>query len=167
MAFVFYDVMDIHSVNLRPIHNDDWDLLVRIERDSDSPKYSTLEMPSEQELLVYLNSNHDFFLHGQMRFVIEYLGKAVGFLDFSDASVDFRIATIGIIILPEFRRMHIASKAIAKSMIQARIYRIEKLIAFVSPENSASENLFIRAGFAFSEIIDTYHVYTLELIKDI
>ena len=164
---MFYDVMDKQLVNLRPIQNDDWDLLVRIERHSDSPQYSTLEMPSEQELLVYLNSNHDFFLHGQMRFVIEYLGKAAGFLDFSDASVDFRIATIGIFILPEFRRKHIALEAIAKSMIQAERYRIEKLIAFVSPENSASENLFKRAGFSFSEIIDLYHVYSLKLIKDI
>ena len=99
---MFYDVMDKQLVNLRPIQNDDWDLLVRIERHSDSPQYSTLEMPSEQELLVYLNSNHDFFLHGQMRFVIEYLGKAAGFSIFLTLQLILELPQLAFLFYPNF-----------------------------------------------------------------
>jgi RimJ/RimL family protein N-acetyltransferase len=119
------------------------------------------------ELKDYLHSTHDFFTHSQIRFVIESNGVGVGFLDFSDASIDFRFASIGIYILPEFRKRYIALDAISQSLSHAKTYGIEKLLAFVKPLNMASINLFVKAGFHYSESINTYQVYSYNLIEDI
>ena len=159
--------MPIQSINLRVINSDDWDLLLRIEHSPDSRNYTTLEMPSELELRDYLESTHDFFTHSQIRFVIESNGVGVGFLDFSDASIDFRFASIGIYILPEFRKRHVALNAIGLSLSHAKTYGIEKILAFVEPLNKASINLFLQAGFRYSESINAYQVYSYNLIEDI
>jgi RimJ/RimL family protein N-acetyltransferase len=159
--------MPIQSINLRVINPDDWDLLIRIEHSPDSRNYTTLEMPSELELRDYIYSTHDFYTHSQIRFVIEYNGIGVGFLDFSDASIDFRFASIGIYVLPEYRERHVALDAIGISLTLAKNYGIEKLLAFVEPLNMASINLFLKAGFCYSETIDEYQVYSYNLIEDI
>jgi RimJ/RimL family protein N-acetyltransferase len=159
--------MPIQSINLRVINSDDWDLLLRIEHSPDSRNYTTLEVPSEAELRDYLNSTHDFFTHSQIRFVIESDGVGVGFLDFSDASIDFRFASVGIYVLPEYRERHVALDAIGMSLTLAKNYGIEKLLAFVEPQNMASINLFLQAGFRYSESINAYQVYSYNLIEDI
>jgi RimJ/RimL family protein N-acetyltransferase len=159
--------MPIKSINLRVINSDDWDLLLRIEHSQDSRNYTTLEMPSEVELKDYLHSTHDFFIHGQIRYVIESDGLGVGFLDFSDASIDFKFASIGIFILPEFRKRYVALDAIGLSLTFAKTYGIEKLLAFVEPLNMASINLFLKAGFHYSESINAYQVYSYNLNEDI
>ena len=112
--------MPNQSIKLRVINSDDWDLLLRIEQSSDSRNYTTLEMPSEAELRDYLESTHDFFTHSQIRFVIESNGVGVGFLDFSDASIDFRFASIGIYVLLEYRKRHLALDAIGMSLTLAK-----------------------------------------------
>ena len=104
--------MPNQSIKLRIIQPSDWELLLRIEHSSESRNYTTLEMPSELELKDYLHSTHNFFMHGQIRFVIESNGVGVGFLDFSDASIDFKFASIGIYVLPEFRKRYVALNAI-------------------------------------------------------
>jgi len=159
--------MPIQSINLRVINSDDWDLLLRIEHSPDSRNYTTLEVPSEAELRDYLNSTHDFFTHSQIRFVIESDGVGVGFLDFSDASIDFRFASVGIYVLPEYRERHVALDAIGMSLTLAKNYGIEKLLAFVEPLNMASVNLFLKAGFRYSESINAYQVYSYNLNEDI
>jgi RimJ/RimL family protein N-acetyltransferase len=159
--------MPNQPIKLRIIEPDDWDLLLRIEHSPDSRNYTTLQMPSEEELKDFLNSTHDFFIHGQIRYVIESDGEGVGFLDFSDASIDYRFASIGIYILPEFRERHLALDAIFQSLTRAKNYGIEKLLAFVEPVNMASINLFLKAGFRYSESINTYQVYSYNLIEDI
>ena len=159
--------MPNQSIKLRVINSDDWDLLLRIEQSSDSRNYTTLEMPSEEELRDYLESTHDFFTQSQIRFVIESNGVGVGFLDFSDASIDFRFASIGIYVLPEYRKRHVALDAIGMSLTLAKNYGIEKLLAFVEPQNMASVNLFLQAGFRYSESIHAYHVYSFSLNEDI
>jgi RimJ/RimL family protein N-acetyltransferase len=159
--------MPNQSINLRIIQPSDWELLLRIEHSPDSRNYTTLEMPSELELKDYLQSTHDFFTHSQIRFVIESNGVGVGFLDFSDASIDFRFASIGIYILPEFRKRYVALDAIGLSLTIAKKYGVEKLLAFVEPLNMASINLFLKAGFHYSESINAYQVYSCNLIEDI
>ena len=159
--------MPNQSINLRIIQPSDWELLLRIEHSSDSRNYTTLEMPSELELRDYLQSTHDFFTHSQIRFVIESNGVGVGFLDFSDASIDFKFASIGIYVLPEFRKRHLALDSIGLSLSHAKIYGIEKLLAFVEPLNMASTNLFLHAGFRYSETINSYQVYSYNLNEDI
>ncbi len=159
--------MPDQSISLRNIQPDDWDLLLRIEHSPDSRNYTTLQMPSEVELKEFLNSTHDFFIHGQIRFVIESNGVGIGFLDFSDASIDYRFASIGIYILPEFRERHLALDAIFQSLTLAKKYGIEKLLAFVEPLNMASINLFLKAGFRYSESINSYQVYSYNLNEDI
>jgi RimJ/RimL family protein N-acetyltransferase len=124
-------------------------------------------MPSEVELRDYLKTTHDFFTHSQIRFVVESNGVGVGFLDFSDASIDFRFASIGIYVLPEYRERHVALDAIGMSLTLAKNYGIEKLLAFVEPQNMASLNLFLQAGFRYSESINTYQVYSYNLNEDI
>jgi RimJ/RimL family protein N-acetyltransferase len=159
--------MPNQSINLRIIQPSDWELLLRIEHSPDSRNFTTLEVPSELELKDYLHSSHDFFMQGQIRFVIESNGVGVGFLDFSDASIDFRFASIGIYILPEFRKKYIALDAIGLSLTLAKKYGIEKLLAFVEPLNMASINLFLKADFRYSESINAYQVYSYNLIEDI
>ena len=159
--------MPIQSINLRVINSDDWDLLLRIEHSPDSRNYTTLQIPSEEELKDYLHTTHDFFTQSQIRFVIESNGVGVGFLDFSDASIDFRFASIGIYVLPEYRKRHVALDAIDMSLTLAKNYGIEKLLAFVETLNKASINLFLQAGFRYSESINAYQVYSYNLIEDI
>jgi RimJ/RimL family protein N-acetyltransferase len=159
--------MPIQSINLRVINSDDWDLLLRIEHSPDSRNYTTLQAPSEAELKDYLLSSHDFFTHSQIRFVIESDGVGVGFIDFSDASIDFRFASIGIYVLPEYRKRHLALDAIFQSFTLAKKYGIEKLLAFVESVNMASINLFLKAGFSYSETINSYQVYSYNLNEDI
>jgi RimJ/RimL family protein N-acetyltransferase len=159
--------MRIQSINLRVINSDDWDLLLRIEHSPDSRNYTTLQIPSEEELKDYLHSTHDFFTHSQIRFVIESDGVGVGFLDFSDASIDFKFASIGIYVLPEYRKRHVALNAIGLSLSHAKTYGIEKILAFVEPLNMASIKLFLRADFCYSETINTYQVYSYNLNEDI
>jgi RimJ/RimL family protein N-acetyltransferase len=165
LALVFY--MTIQSINLRFINSHDWDLLLRIEHSPDSRNYTTLPVPSELELKDYLHSTHDFFIHGQIRYVIESNGVGLGFLDFSDSSIDFRCASIGIYVLPEYRKRHVALDAIGLSLSLAKKYGIEKLLAFVESLNMASINLFLKAGFRYSESIDAYQVYSYNLNEDI
>jgi RimJ/RimL family protein N-acetyltransferase len=159
--------MPNQSINLRIIQPSDWDLLLRIEHSSDSRNYTTLQMPSEEELMDYLHSTHNFFIHGQIRYVIESNGVGVGFLDFSDSSIDFRCASIGIYVLPEYRERHVALDAIGLSLSLAKKYGIEKLLAFVESLNMASINLFLKAGFHYSESINAYQVYSYNLNEDI
>jgi L-amino acid N-acyltransferase YncA len=53
------------------------------------------------------------------------------------------------------------------SLTLAKNYGIEKLLAFVESVNMASINLFLKAGFRYSESINAYQVYSYNLFEDI
>jgi RimJ/RimL family protein N-acetyltransferase len=151
--------MIMHTISLREINIHDLNLLVEIELDAANQIHTTHNQPNEEELVIYLNSIQGFYLDGQIRFVIDVDGVGVGFVDFSDASIDFNSAATGIIVKKEFRKKGIGLKALDLLSIEAKRLNIKRMLAFILPENIPSIHLFSRAGFVFEEFAGEFNLY--------
>jgi RimJ/RimL family protein N-acetyltransferase len=149
------------NVALRLLKSEDEDLLIRIEQSSEMAAFTTLEMPGKEELIAFLNSEHNFEKHGQLRFVITENEEAVGFVDLSDGSSDLKSASTGIAVVPERRGEGIAAIALKQLFVEARKLGIEKLFASIQPENEASKRTFEKAGYSFLSKDGDYLNYSI------
>ena len=76
------------SIQLRKLQPSDLHFLLQIETDPENLPFSGAEeLPTVSELEAYLISEHNILLHDQLRLVIEFESKPVGFVDLFD--VDF------------------------------------------------------------------------------
>ncbi len=157
--------MENLTISLRTLILSDLPLLRKIELDPDNKQYSTLEQPSEKDLLDFLNSEHNYYLNKQIRYVILVDGIGVGFVDLSDATLDYKTASTGIIILPEWRRKRIALKALQLLIEKSRKLNINKLEALILFDNKSSIQLYSKAGFQLEEIKDEFYLYSLDLLN--
>ncbi len=133
---------------LRNLAAKDLALLVQIETDSDNLIYSGWNTPPEiDELIALIQDNGEFNQRGQKRFVIELDKQAVGFADLFDATSDLKCCYVGILVIPEMRRQGIALDALHLLQKKAQQFGINTLMAKCLHENTASINLFQKAGF--------------------
>lgn len=151
--------MIMHAISLREINSNDLSLLLEIELDAANQVHTTHNQPTKEELLSYLNSIQDFYSDGQVRFVIEVDGVGVGFVDLSDASIDFTSVATGIIVKEEWRKQGIGLKAIDLLTIEAKRLKIKRMLAFILPENIPSILVFKQAGFVFKEQVGDFNLY--------
>jgi RimJ/RimL family protein N-acetyltransferase len=151
--------MIMHSITLREINSKDLSLLLEIELDAANQVHTTHNQPTEEELISYLNSIQDFYSDGQVRFVIDVDGVGVGFVDLSDASIDFTSVATGIIVKEEWRKQGIGLKAMDLLSIEAKRLKIKRMLAFILPENIPSIHLFHQAGFIFKELVGDFNLY--------
>jgi RimJ/RimL family protein N-acetyltransferase len=133
---------------LRNLAAKDLALLVQIETDSDNLIYSGWNTPPEiDELIALIQDDGEFNQRGQKRFVIELDKQAVGFADLFDATSDLKCCYVGILVIPEMRRQGIALDALHLLQKKAQQFGINTLMAKCLHENTASINLFQKAGF--------------------
>jgi RimJ/RimL family protein N-acetyltransferase len=136
------------TLMLRNLAAKDLALLVQIETDSDNLIYSGWNTPPEiDELIALIQDDGEFNQRGQKRFVIELDKQAVGFADLFDATSDLKCCYVGILVIPEMRRQGIALDALHLLQKKAQQFGINTLMAKCLHENTASINLFQKAGF--------------------
>jgi diamine N-acetyltransferase len=149
------------KVSIRIIDISDFDLLKQIELDVSNKKYSDLkEELNEEVLFSFIASNHDIYLHKQLKFTILENNERVGFIDLYEVDFEKNKAGIGIIILPEFRRRGIAISAINKVIKWSNKIGIYNFFAEVEKLNMGSVYLFEKAGFQHEK--ETKDYYFLE-----
>jgi diamine N-acetyltransferase len=144
--------MSSQQVQLRKLLPSDLHFLLQIETDPENLSFSGSETtPTVAELEAYLNSEHDIVMHDQLRLVIEFFGKAVGFVDLFDVDFSHLKASVGIIISKEFRRQGLANDALSGLQNFAKQQKIQVLWAKCHSWNTPSVNLFKKSGF---QIVD-------------
>jgi RimJ/RimL family protein N-acetyltransferase len=133
---------------LRNLAAKDLALLVQIETNPANLIYSGWKTPPEiDELIALIQDDGEFNQRGQKRFVIELDKQAVGFADLFDATSDLKCCYVGILVIPEMRRQGIALDALHLLQKKAQQFGINTLMAKCLHENTASINLFQKAGF--------------------
>jgi ribosomal-protein-alanine N-acetyltransferase len=86
-------------------------------------------------------------------------GGLVGALSFSEVDRARRSATVGYWIGAEHARQGLMSEALALGLAWARSeLALERIDAYVLPENNASIALLIRCGFALDALVPRYRV---------
>ena len=133
---------------LRNLAAKDLALLVQIETNPANLIYSGWKTPPEiDELIALIQDDGEFNQRGQKRFVIELDKQAVGFADLFDATSDLKCCYVGSLVIPEMRRQGIALDALHLLQKKAQQFGINTLMAKCLHENTASINLFQKAGF--------------------
>ena len=133
---------------LRNLAAQDLALLVQIETNPANLIYTGWKTPPEiDELIALIQDDGEFNQRGQKRFVIELDKQAVGFADLFDATSDLKSCYVGILVIPEMRRQGIALDALHLLQKEAQQFGINTLMAKCLHENTASINLFQKAGF--------------------
>lgn len=136
------------TLMLRNLAAKDLALLVQIETNPANLIYSGWKTPPEiDELIALIQDDGEFNQRGQKRFVIELDKQAVGFADLFDATSDLKCCYVGILVIPEMRRQGIALDALHLLQKKAQQFGINTLMAKCLHENTASINLFQKAGF--------------------
>jgi diamine N-acetyltransferase len=160
VIFCLFVVMN-KNVSIRVINVSDFELLKQIELDVSNKKYSDLnEQLNEDVLFSFINSNHDIYSHNQLKFTILENNKRAGFVDLYEVDFKKNRAGIGIIILPEYRRRHIATSAINEVIKWSNKIGISHYFAEVEKSNISSLHLFEKAGF--HQVKETQDYYFLD-----
>jgi diamine N-acetyltransferase len=142
------------NITLRLININDLDFLFSIENNinnfqfSDKPKFY-----SKEELTDFIiNSSNDITTYNQLRFVIEYKKKQIGFIDLFDYDSINKKAGIGIIIDEEFQNKNYGSESL-DILIKYSFKELDllSLYANIDPSNFKSISLFEKHGFLNKE----------------
>jgi len=147
VIFCLFVVMN-KNVSIRVINVSDFDLLKRVELNASNKKYSDLnEELNEDVLYSFITSNHDIYSHKQLKFTILENNERAGFIDLYEVDFNKSNAGIGIFVLPECRRKHVAISAINEVIKWSRKAGISHFLAEIEKSNIISLNLFEKAGF--------------------
>ena len=157
VIFCLFVVMN-KNVSIRIINVSDFELLKQIELDVSNKKYSDLnEQLNEDELFSFIHSNHDIYIHKQLKFTVLENNERVGFVDLYEVDFETNKAGIGIFILPEYRRRNIATSAINEVIKWSNKIGISHYFAEVEKSNISSFYLFEKAGFHQTEEINAFY----------
>lgn len=139
------------EITLRALEPEDLEILYQWENDTTLWSCSDTRTPlSRYNLKEYINTSHlDINVSGQVRFVAEVDGVAVGFADLFDYDAHNRRAGVGILVYDkELRGKGIGTAILMKLCEYARtVLSLHQLSASVSEHNVASLRLFERCGF--------------------
>ena len=150
-------------INLRPLEHSDLEFLYSIENNKDNWIFG-----SENKIFSYLelenyikNSSTDIKKDLQHRFVIDYNGKAVGFIDLFNYCI--KSVDVGIIVANEYRGNGYAKEAL-KLLIEYSFstLKVDDLCCTISNDNIASINFFTSFGFRFISTQENLTSYVLE-----
>lgn len=137
-------------MRLRALEPEDLELLYTIENDQELWDASGQTAPySRYQLRDYIATNNsDIYKDGQVRFVIEEDGEAVGLIDLFNFAPQHRRAELGIALLREAQGRGLAQQAIADIVNYARdVVGIHQIYAIVSASNNDSVRMLQRFGF--------------------
>lgn len=143
------DLLRNGPTRLRMLEPDDVDWLLRWENDPGHWQVSGTVAPYSRAALEALCLGHqDLYSAGQLRWIIEERGKAVGAVDLYDFSALHQRSGIGILVDPGHRGMGTAGRALEVAVRHAReVLLLRSLHALVHGDNTASMALFDGAGF--------------------
>lgn len=138
------------TLYLRALEPEDLDFLYAIENNEEDWLVSQTQTPfSKAYLKTYLENAHaDIYSIRQLRLVICFSSKAIGFVDLFDFCPKNKRAGVGIILSPEFRGRGF-SKQCLELLIRyvQRHLHLHQLYAHIFEHNVASVHAFINAGF--------------------
>ena len=115
------------------------------------------EQLNEDVLFSLIHSNHDIYIHKQLKFTVLENNERVGFVDLYEVDFETNKAGIGIFILPKYRRRNIATSAINEVIKWSNKIGISHYFAEVEKSNISSFYLFEKAGFHQTEEINAFY----------
>lgn len=138
------------NLKLRALEPDDLDLVYETENDESIWVYSNNSSPFSKNTLkrFIMDSHLDIIEHKQLRLVISYRKKPVGFIDLFDYDSINRRVGIGIVIFKRYRLRGMASKSL--NLIENYLIKhvpIHQLYANILSSNVESINLFEKNSY--------------------
>ena len=108
---------------------------------------------TRDQMVIYLNSTQDPFVNGQVRYMITFDNKSIGYIDLYDFDLVHSRAGVGIFMDKKFRKKGIANKAL-KILVEKsnKELHLNQLFAEVFQSNKAARSLFENAGFILSGV---------------
>ena len=120
-----------------------WENDLKKSNHTDFPMFYTRD-----QMITYLNSNHDIFLQNQQRWIIQLDDVLIGCVDLYDFDMVNSRAGIGIYIVPEYRGKGWAREALMSiKKTASEKYFIHHLFADILSSNKSSIQLFEHVGF--------------------
>lgn len=148
------------AVNLRAIEPEDLELLYRIENDVCLWSIGTTNVPYSRYVLhdYVANSTGDIYTDRQVRLMIENgAGEVVGIVDIINFDPQHLRAEIGIVIENRYRNQGYGTSALSHiADYSLNILHLHQLYAWVDMENTASLNLFAKAGYTVTARVDDW-----------
>ncbi len=146
---ISHDLLRNGPTRLRTLEPGDADWLLRWENDPVQWAVSGTTIPFSRSVLETLCEGHqDLYTAGQLRWVIEELGKPVGAIDLYDHSNLHQRAGIGILVDAAHRGQGTGGRALSIAIRHAQdILMLKGLHAEVQADNAASIQLFTSCGF--------------------
>ncbi len=143
--------VSLPMVKLRAIEPEDLDVLYDIENDVSLWNVGSTNVPYSRHTLndYILHASDDIYTDKQVRLMIENVnGEVVGMVDVINFSPRHLRAEVGIVIADRFRKCGYASSTLQKIEDYSRdILHLHQLYAVVDEGNTASINLFLKAGY--------------------
>jgi diamine N-acetyltransferase len=148
---------DPKNINLRALEPSDLELLYRWENDPSIWHVSNTLVPfSKYVLKKYIENAHlDLYQAGQLRLIIDYTDPSgekvsIGAVDLFDFEPFHLRAGVGILIAEnEYRQKGLATLALSQLIEYVfHVLQLHQIYCNISTTNSASLQLFERAGFS-------------------
>jgi len=138
------------EIKLRNLRDTDLDFLFSLENDKSLWAVSgTTESFSLVQLANYIShANEDIAIAEQLRFVIDFQGKAIGCIDLYEYNFKKLNAGVGIVILKEYRKKGFAKQSLILLIKYAwEKLNLKQLHTVILSNNKASLALFQSVGF--------------------
>ena len=144
-----HDLLRNGPTRLRTLEPSDVEWMMRWENDPAHWNVSGTTVPYSRATLTALcNGHQDVHSAGQLRWVIEEMGKAVGAIDLYEFSAMHQRSGIGILVDAAHRGKGTAGRALDIAVRHAReVLLLKGLHAQVHADNEPSMKLFAAAGF--------------------
>ncbi|HFS67445.1 MAG TPA: N-acetyltransferase [Flavobacteriia bacterium] len=139
-----------NNIKLRALEPEDLDFLFEVENKEEIWHISGTQVPFSRYILkqYIANSHIDIYEAKQLRLVIEYKNKPIGFIDLFDFNPLHKRAGIGIVIIKSQQNNGFATTAL-KILIKYAfsILNLHQLYANIESNNITSKKLFTNVGF--------------------
>ena len=152
------------KVFLRPVEFKDVDILQSIENNTDLWHLSNTLTPFSRfaiEQYIIEASTRDIYNLKQLRLMIAEIQtkQVVGTIDLFDFNPTHKRAGVGILIIPEHRNKTYASQALSLLIQYAfNTLQLHQLYCTITPDNTASLQLFKKHGFIQSGTHKSWHL---------
>ena len=139
-------------IMLRAAEPEDLDLMYLIENDTDLWAVGCSNVPYSMYALRQFieHTTNDINTDGQVRLVIALTENrnAVGFVDLQNYDLRHRRAEVGIVLLPEWQHLGLASEVLGiLDRYASKHLLIHQLYALVSANHTIAQALFTKAGY--------------------
>lgn len=158
-------------IYLRAPELKDLDLIYKVENVADQWAENTITTPySSYTIHKYITENsHDIFIDRQLRLMIidQVTNQILGMIDLIDYVPLHRRASVGVIILPEYRKRGFALESLELlKQYSFDFLQMHQLFAYVASDNLASLSLFKKAGFQQTSVLKDW-LFIGNEVKDV